>query len=112
MDNNLKLWLYNILNAILEIENFFDDQSKDFAKYQTDLRMKRAVKRNMGIIGETLNKVLQADQTLKISHSEEIAEIRNRIIAYDSVSDEMIWEIITKRFPVLKAEIESLLRDK
>ncbi len=47
MDNDIKAWLYDILNAIAEIESFFNNEPKEFAKYQNDLRTRRAVERNM-----------------------------------------------------------------
>jgi uncharacterized protein with HEPN domain len=47
MDNDIKAWLYDILNAIMEIESFFNYSAKEFAKYQNDLRTKRAVERNI-----------------------------------------------------------------
>jgi len=37
MDNDIKAWLYDILNAIMEIESFFTDRTKEFANYQVDL---------------------------------------------------------------------------
>ena len=52
MDNEIKTWLYDILNAIMEIESFFNGSTKEFAQYQNDLRTKRAVERNVEIIGE------------------------------------------------------------
>jgi uncharacterized protein with HEPN domain len=36
MDNEIKAWLYDILNAIMEIESFFTDSTKAFAIYQND----------------------------------------------------------------------------
>lgn len=33
MDHNIKTWLYDILNAIVEIDSFFDDQLKKFTDY-------------------------------------------------------------------------------
>lgn len=33
MDNNIKAWLYDILNAIMEIESFFSDSTKEFTTY-------------------------------------------------------------------------------
>ena len=36
MDNDIKAWLYDILNAIVEIESFFNNEPKEFAKYQND----------------------------------------------------------------------------
>ena len=38
----------------MEIESFFNDSTKEFSKYQNDLRTKRAVERNIEIIGEAL----------------------------------------------------------
>ena len=38
MDNNVKTWLYDVLNAINEIDSFFVDRPKDFERSQNDLR--------------------------------------------------------------------------
>ncbi|MBK0382598.1 hypothetical protein I5M32_06445 [Pedobacter sp. SD-b] len=46
MDIEIKAWLYDILNAIIEIEGFFLNQTKDFINYQNDIRTKRATERN------------------------------------------------------------------
>ncbi len=110
MDNDIKAWLYDILNAIMEIESFFDDSTKEFAKYQNDLRTKRAVERNIEIIGEALSRILKRDETILISNSRKIVDTRNRIIhGYDSVSDDVIWGIIIRHLPTLQIEIEDLL---
>ncbi len=52
MDNDIKAWLYDILSAIMEIESFFHNAPKNFVDYQNDLRTRRAVERNVEIIGE------------------------------------------------------------
>ena len=110
MDNDIKAWLYDILNAIVEIESFFNNEPKEFAKYQNDLRTKRAVERNIEIIGEALSRILKRDQTITITNSRKIVDTRNRIIhGYDSVSDEVIWCIMIRHFPVLQTEIQTLL---
>jgi uncharacterized protein with HEPN domain len=44
MGNDVKALLYDILNAIVEIESFFNNEPKVFAKYQNDLRTKQAIK--------------------------------------------------------------------
>ena len=51
MDNNIKTWLYDILSSINEIESYYIDTPKLFEIYQNDLRTKRAVERNVEIIG-------------------------------------------------------------
>ena len=64
MDNNIKAWLYNILNAIMEIKSFLNYNTKEFAKYQHDLRTKRAVERNVEIIGEALKRILKRKEII------------------------------------------------
>jgi uncharacterized protein with HEPN domain len=110
MDNDVKTWLYDILNAIMEIESFFNDSTKEFSKYQNDLRTKRAVERNVAIIGEALGRILKRDETIIISNSRKIVDTRNRIIhGYDSVSDDVIWGIVIRYLPILHTEIQILL---
>lgn len=110
MDNDIRPWLYDVLNAINEIEGFFAGTPKDFFAYQNDLKAKRAVERDIEIIGEAVNRILNADSTIQLSNSRKIVDTRNRIIhGYDTVSDDIIWGIVIKHLPVLKSEIEMLL---
>ena len=110
MDNDVKTWLYDILMAIEEIESFFVDKPKRFEDYRNDIRTKRAVERNIEIIGEAMNRILNLDNNIEITNSRKIVDLRNRIIhGYDSVSDEAIWGIVVKHIPILKTEIERLL---
>jgi uncharacterized protein with HEPN domain len=110
MDNEIKTWLYDILNAIHEIESFFAGQSKSFENYQNDTRTKRAVERNLEIVGEAMNRILKKDNSIVISNSRNIVDLRNRIIhGYDSVSDQMIWGVVITFLPILETEIENLL---
>jgi len=110
MDIEVKTWLYDIQNAIKEIDSFFNDRPKTFESYQNDIRTKRAVERNIEIIGEALNRILSKEESILISNSRKIVDTRNRIIhGYDSLSDDMIWSIIIKHIPLLKTEVNQLL---
>jgi len=110
MDNSIKTWLYDILGSINEIESYFVDIPKLFEVYQNDLRTKRAVERNIEIIGEAMSRILKEDNHIQISNSRKIVDVRNRIIhGYDSVSDDVIWGIVIKNLPVLQKEVEVLL---
>lgn len=110
MDNSIKTWLFDILNSINEIESYFVDTPKLFEVYQNDLRTKRAVERNIEIIGEAMSRILKEDKDIQISNSRKIVDVRNRIIhGYDSVSDDVIWGIVIKNLPVLQKEVEVLL---
>jgi uncharacterized protein with HEPN domain len=110
MEIEIKTWLYDILNAINEIESFFSGRPKEFVTYQNDIKTKRAVERNIEIIGEAMNRILQKDESIQLPNSRKIVDTRNRIIhGYDSVSDDITWGIVIKHLPVLKIEIEKLL---
>jgi len=62
------------------------------------------------IIGEAMNRILTADNDIILSHSRKIVDTRNRIIhGYDTVSDEIIWNIAFNNLPILKIEVEKLL---
>lgn len=112
MDNNIKTWLFDILSSVNEIESYFVNQSMQFQNYQKDLRTKRAVERNIEIIGEAMNRILKENNEIQISDSRKIVAVRNRIIhGYDSVSDEVIWGIVIKQLPILKAEVEKKLSE-
>jgi len=112
MDIDIKTWLYDILNAITEIESFLADRPKDFSTYQADIRTKRAVERNIEIVGEAVNRILKKDSSFEITNARQIIATRNRIShGYDAVSDDMIWSIVIKHLPMLKDEIEKLLTE-
>jgi len=102
-------WLEDIARAIEEI-NAFVPSKYGFPQYQADLKTKRAVERNIEIIGEALSRILKAMPDIAISHSRKIVDTRNRIIhGYDSVSDDIIWLIVRKYLPVLDQEVHQLL---
>lgn len=112
MVDDIKTWLFDILNSIHEIESYFENAPRMFEIYKNDLKTKRAVERNIEIIGEAMNRVLKADETIIISNSRKIVDVRNRIIhGYDSVSDDVIWGIVIRNLPLLKEEIEVLLEN-
>ncbi len=96
----------------MEIESYFTDQPKTFVFFQNDTRTKRAIERNIEIIGEAMSRILKQDTNLTISNSRKLVDVRNRIIhGYDTVSDDMIWSIVVKHIPVLQSEVEALLNN-
>ena len=111
MDENIKAWLFDIYNAILEIDSFFEGQLKRFEDYKSDTRTRRAIERNIEIIGEAMNRILKQQPEIAITNSRKIVDLRNRIIhSYDAISDELIWGIVIKNLPVLKTEVSILLQ--
>ncbi len=105
-------YLYDILNSILEIESFVDFEETNFQDYSSDVKTKRAVERNLEIIGEAVNRISKKDENLEITDKRKIISVRNRIIhGYDQVSDELIWSIITQYLPVLEKEVRQYLNE-
>jgi uncharacterized protein with HEPN domain len=112
MDERILKWLYDIKIAIDEIESYFENQEKDFFKYRNNLMLKRAVERDLEIIGEAINRIVRNDETFqdKITNARAIIGLRNQVIhAYDSISDEIIWSILINHLPKLKKEIDLLI---
>jgi uncharacterized protein with HEPN domain len=110
MDNEIKSLLFDILSAINEIDSFFNEGERIFNDYIKDIKTKRAVERNLEIIGEAMKRILEKDSELKLTNARKIVDTRNRIIhGYDTVSDEVIWGIVINHLPKLKKEVDNLL---
>ena len=109
MDIEIKTWLVDIKQAIEEINQFIPGK-KDFLEFQGDLKTKRAVERNIEIIGEAVARILKHDENFPIANARKIVDTRNRIIhGYDSVSEDIIWAIVVKELPHLEQEILTFL---
>jgi uncharacterized protein with HEPN domain len=109
MEKEIKVWLSDIKQAISEIEQFLPEK-KIFQEFQKDLKSKRAIERNIEIIGEAVNRILGQNPKIEITNSRKIVDTRNRIShGYDSVSDDIIWAIVIRDIPKLKVEIDILL---
>lgn len=112
MDKEIQVWLFDILNSIIEIESFVNFEETNFQNYSSDVKTKRAVERNLEIIGEAVNRISKKDENLEITDKRKIISVRNRIIhGYDQVSDELIWSIITQYLPVLEKEVRQYLNE-
>ena len=111
MNERVLKYLYDIRIAIDEIDSYFLNREKRFEDYTKDTLLKRAIERDLEIIGEALNRILIIEPEFPIQNARKIVGLRNQIIhAYDNISDENIWGIIINHLPILKAEIVSLIK--
>ncbi len=110
MDHRINAWLEDILKSIDEIFDFLPDE-KDFHEYQKDLKTKKAIERNIEIIGEAINRISKNKKfDYTINNAQKIIGTRNRIAhEYDSISDEVIWTIVLRELPQLKIEIKEII---
>ncbi|MCV9388227.1 HepT-like ribonuclease domain-containing protein [Reichenbachiella ulvae] len=114
MDERILKWLYDIHQAIEEIDQYFEYHPKDFLAYKGNTMLKRAVERDLEIIGEAMNRILKRNYDIsnRITASRAIISSRNQVIhAYDNVSDENIWSILINHLPILKKEISQLIEE-
>lgn len=112
MNEKVLKCLYDIKLAIDEIDIFFSERDKIFNEYLKDILLKRAVERNLEIIGEAMNRILKEEPDFTIENARRIVGLRNQIIhGYDSVSDENIWGIVVNHIPRLKKEVELLIKN-
>lgn len=112
MDERILKWLHDVQQATSEIDSFFEGKDMTFIDYQKEIMLKRAVERNLEIIGEAINRIFKRDYefTQKISETKAIIGLRNQVIhAYDNISDEIIWSVLKFHLPKLKAEVLHLI---
>jgi uncharacterized protein with HEPN domain len=73
-----------------------------------DRKAQSAVERQLGIIGEALNKFEKLFPDSQISNARKIVGFRNRLIhTYDSVDPSMVWAILKNHLGPLKDEVKS-----
>jgi uncharacterized protein with HEPN domain len=110
MNEKVLKCLYDIKFAIEEIDSFFVGREKRFEEYVNDVILKRAIERDLEIIGEAMNRILKENPEIGIDNARRIIGLRNQIIhGYDTVSDENIWGIVMIQLPKLQKEVDSFI---
>ncbi|MDF9828942.1 HepT-like ribonuclease domain-containing protein [Parabacteroides sp. PF5-6] len=110
MDKTVKKHLNDILMAIDEVESYFEGGQKLYVNFSTDLKLRRAVERDIEIIGEATNRILKTDKEISITNARKIVDARNWIIhGYDSLSVDILWSIVVNHLPRLREEVVDLL---
>lgn len=104
-------YLLDIQELVAGIESFKQLVGNDFFAFADQVVVKRAVERDLEIIGEAVRALNALDQSFPISSSRKIIGLRNILAhAYDGVDDAMLWSIVQRDIPLLAREVEALLR--
>jgi len=107
-----KKFLLDIKEAILSIDEHLEGR-RVFSEYNASKTKRRAVERELEIIGEALNKLLKINPAIPISYTRQIVSLRNKVIhAYDTIDETIIWKIVMVDIPVLSEEVQQLLKDE
>jgi uncharacterized protein with HEPN domain len=111
MTNEVKKRLLDAVNACEAIAEFV--AGKDFAAYENDRLLRSAVERQFEIIGEALNKAgaVETAVAAQIPEFQRIIALRHRLIhGYDSVDDEILWDVVQSKIGPLQAQLDTILR--
>lgn len=109
MNHRVLKYLFDINESIDSIDDYLGEK-RDFLEYQKNKKLRRAIEREIEIIGEATNKILKLEPNFKIEYAKNIIATRNIVIHnYDKVDDVIIWGIISIYLPKLKSEINDYL---
>lgn len=113
MQVEAKKYLYDIQQAVQRLTEF--TAGKRFEDYEREVMLRAAVERQFEIIGEALAQLAKLDRTLavRISEHNRIIAFRNILIhGYADVDDRLVWDIVQTKIPVLRREVETLLKEE
>ena len=101
--------LLDMVEALEAVQDFVAERTYDACT--TDRMLRRAIERELEILGEAANRVPKSFQAI---HSEidwgQIIGLRNVIIhRYDQLEDKQMWDIITVQVPPLLAQVKPLV---
>ena len=109
-NHSIEKYLSDILLYIEELETFSDEISFDNISKPIN---KWSVERALSIIGEALSKAEKIDQNLPISNIKQIIGLRHILVHdYDRIDAPRLFLILQKNLPLLKEEVENILRIK
>ena len=109
MKHEVKKHLFDVKVSIETIFEFLGEK-RVFADYQNNKLLRRAIERELEIIGEAINRALKSDPDLPIESARRIVDARNWVIhGYDKIDDYVIWGIIVNHLPNLMKEVKQHL---
>jgi uncharacterized protein with HEPN domain len=110
MELKIQKYLYDIITSINSIYEYLGER-RDFNEYSENKLLRRAVERELEIIGEASNRILKLDNEFPIDNARKIVDLRNWVIhGYDKVDDVLIWGILINHLPKLKEQVERLMQ--
>src|ERR1035437_3887367 len=110
MQLDIQKYLYDIQSSIDSITEYLGE-NRDFTEYQSNKLLRRGIERELEIIGEAANRILKIDPSIRIDDSRKIVDLRNWVIhGYDKIDDVIIWGIISRQLPLLKVQVDKLLK--
>ncbi|WP_411824488.1 DUF86 domain-containing protein [Leptospira sp. 'Mane'] len=109
MPRDLIVLLEDIISSIDEINQFLKD-IHNINEYKNDILRKRAVERNLEIIGEVVKKIPESIKTLNPDIEwRQIAGLRDFIAhGYFEIDDDIIWNIVENHLSPFRNRIQEI----
>lgn len=110
MPHDPRKLLQDILARAEDIQR--DTQGADLGGFQANTLLRCATERRFEIIGEAVSRLLKADAAVaaRITDYRKIIDFRNAIThGYDVIDDQLIWDAVTAKLPILKQQVEAIL---
>ena len=109
---SVKKYLYDVQQSVDSIFEYLGEK-RDFFEYERDKLLRRAVERELEIIGEAVKHLLELDENICIDNARRIVDLRNFVIhGYDKVDNVIIWGILSKDLPKLKQQVDALMAEQ
>jgi len=110
MNPNIKKFLYDIINASEDIEEFIG--KLELEEFLQNKLVRAAVERKFEIIGEALNRIKKIDEAIlsDVDDFQRIIGFRNVIThGYDVIDTEIVWHAAKDNVLKLKEQIKHLI---
>ena len=86
-------------------------KGKNYLDYKKDYQLKFSIERLLITIGEAVNK-LSKNCDIHLKSESAMVALRNIMVhEYESVHDNLIWQIINTQLIDLKIEVEQIIKD-
>jgi uncharacterized protein with HEPN domain len=105
--------LKDAIDAADAIERFV--RGLDFEAYRATELVRSAVERRFEILGEALAQLRQRDAAVarRIPEVDRIVALRNVLIhRYADVDDRLVWSVVERKLPALRAAIQTMLAEQ
>jgi len=112
MELEIKKLIYDIDQAVELVVSF--TAGKNIDNYRGDPMLRSAVERQFEIIGEALNRLkrLNPNTVTRISEHQRIISFRNILAhGYDTISNQIVWDIVENKLPQLRQDTVQLKND-
>ena len=111
MQPETAMLLQDMLEAANAVASFTAGKTPD--EFLNDLKLRSAVQWQFAVIGEALSQLAKQDPITaqQISEHQRIIGFRNQLIhGYRVIRNTVTWSIIQDKLPVLRRELEAMLR--